>query len=301
MPPRRSTRAASLKPEAQPAPKVLEKLPARPRSQPTKKRAASPERPPSPTAKRTRTAAQKPENDPPIPAPTKSRKPPSKGAVAKKAPPPTVKKASSKLQVIPEGPPAPVPQIRPYFNPLPTPPPHLRPGLQLFVWGAGNFGQFGMGPDILGELDKPKRNLWVEEQMQEGTFGEEGAGLESIFGGGLHSLFVDEKGTVSAIFAYHFLRNNLSFQVWTCGVNDDAALGRITHNVPDPNNPDSFLDVDELTSVPYPLQSLVDEKFRAVQVASGDSICAALSDQGDLRVWGSFRVRHFKVFLMNST
>jgi len=30
-----------------------------------------------------------------------------------------------------------------------------------------------------------------------------------------------------------------------------------------------------------------------VQVAAGDSICAAVSVEGDLRVWGSFRVCHF--------
>lgn len=79
--------------------------------------------------------------------------------------------------------------------------------------------------------------------------------------------------------------------MWSCGVNDDAALGRITQNVPDPNNPGGFLDVDELVTYPHPLQTLVDEGFRTVQLASGDSICAALSSEGDLRVWGSFRVR----------
>lgn len=78
-------------------------------------------------------------------------------------------------------------------------------------------------------------------------------------------------------------------------MNDDAALGRVTHNVPDPSNPNAFLDVDQLTSVPHPLQSLVDENFRAVQVATGDSICAALNVEGDLRVWGSFRVRIFLI------
>jgi len=75
-------------------------------------------------------------------------------------------------------------------------------------------------------------------------------------------------------------------------VNDDAALGRITQDVPDPNNPGAFLNVDDLTSIPHPLQTLVDEGFRAVKVVAGDSICAAVSDKGELRVWGSFRVRH---------
>lgn len=68
-------------------------------------------------------------------------------------------------------------------------------------------------------------------------------------------------------------------------------MGRITAEVPDPNNPGSFLDVDDLTSVPHPLQSLVDENFRAVRVTAGDTISAAISTDGELRVWGSFRVR----------
>jgi regulator of chromosome condensation len=80
------------------------------------------------------------------------------------------------------------------------------------------------------------------------------------------------------------------FQVWSCGLNDDAALGRVTDKVPDPNNSGAFLDVDELTSYPHPIQSLVDENFRATQVVAGDSICAAVNNKGDLRVWGTFRV-----------
>lgn len=32
------------------------------------------------------------------------------------------------------------------------------------------------------------------------------------------------------------------------------------------------------------------ERFRATRVAAGDSISVALSDQGEVRVWGSFRV-----------
>lgn len=39
------------------------------------------------------------------------------------------------------------------------------------------------------------------------------------------------------------------------------------------------------------VQKLVDEKFRAVHVAAGDSVSVAISDVGQLRAWGSFRVR----------
>lgn len=43
-------------------------------------------------------------------------------------------------------------------------------------------------------------------------------------------------------------------------------------------------------STPHPIQSLIDERFRAVQIVAGDSISAAVSQSGELRVWGSFRV-----------
>lgn len=80
-------------------------------------------------------------------------------------------------------------------------------------------------------------------------------------------------------------------QIWTFGVNDEGALGRVTTNVPNPEEEGTFLDVDELTSVPHPITSLQEEKFRAVKVIAGDSISAAISLEGELRVWGSFRVR----------
>lgn len=81
-------------------------------------------------------------------------------------------------------------------NKIPEIPEHSRPANQLFVWGAGNFGQFGMGPDHLGEFDKPRKNIWIEQKMTEGTFGEEHAGIETIAAGGMHTIFIDEKGTV---------------------------------------------------------------------------------------------------------
>nr|GAT53034.1 predicted protein [Mycena chlorophos] len=205
----------------------------KPKSTATKKRAASTERSPSPPPKRT------------------------KKAVAENVDP-TARHGKKRTDATV------VPQRESYFNPLPAPPPKARPGLQLFAWGAGNFGQFGMGPDNLGEFDKPKKHAWCEEQIAEGTFGDDNAGIEFIATGGMHTIMVDEKGTV-----------------WTCGVNDDAALGRVTEGIPDPDG--------ELSNIPHPVESLVAENFRTVRVASGDSICVAVDDKGELRVWGSFR------------
>ncbi|KAH9475628.1 Protein pim1 [Psilocybe cubensis] len=134
-------------------------------------------------------------------------------------------------------------QVVPYLNQLPSPPQHHRPGLVPFAWGAGNFGQLGMGADALGDFSKPKKNAWAIKQMENDVFGDDNGGIESVVAGG----------------------------------------------IPDRENPGSFLSVDDLSAVPHPLQSLVDEGFRAVKAASGDNICAAVSDKGELRVWGSFR------------
>ncbi|KAG0709849.1 regulator of chromosome condensation 1/beta-lactamase-inhibitor protein II [Suillus ampliporus] len=267
---RRSARAASQKPEEPKAAAVKAAV-----AKTTAAKADKATRPVGRTPSRSKKRAASPEGSPPPVKRSRSRAgvfdtDDVKRLPTKKAPATTTAKKVTKQPTI-NGLTA-VHEQKAYFNPLPTPKDHPRPAYQLFCWGAGNFGQFGWGADQLGEFAVPKRNLWFENKMEEGVFGGEGAGLEAIAAGGLHTLFVDEKGTV-----------------WSCGVNDDAALGRITKDVPDPDNPEKFLDVDELTAVPYPLQSLVDEGFRAVKIAAGDSISAAISDQGELRVWGSFR------------
>jgi regulator of chromosome condensation len=35
------------------------------------------------------------------------------------------------------------------------------------------------------------------------------------------------------------------------------------------------------------ISSLVEEGFRAVKAVAGDIICGVVSDEGDLRVWGT--------------
>lgn len=98
-------------------------------------------------------------------------------------------------------PPSAEPQRVPYLNPLPTPPEHVRPVAQLWVWGTGSDGQFGTGPseqELNTERRSPRQNRWFEEQVAAGTFGKEpGAGVEAIAAGGLHTMSIDENGSVS--------------------------------------------------------------------------------------------------------
>jgi regulator of chromosome condensation len=87
-------------------------------------------------------------------------------------------------------------------NAIPPFPAKMAPPAQIFVWGTGNFGQFGMGPSYLDELSKPTRNTWVEEKIAQGVFGTgPGSGIVGVAAGGLHSLFTDENGTVCPSFA----------------------------------------------------------------------------------------------------
>ncbi|KAG8934737.1 hypothetical protein FRC02_009318 [Tulasnella sp. 418] len=159
----------------------------------------------------------------------------------------------------------------PPLNPLPGQKSHPRPPRQLFVFGNGDMGQFGLGTDTLGDITRPRLHKWFDEAVRNGTLGGEGAGLEAVAVGGMHSLVIDELG-----------------RVWSWGINDNAALGRITvgHQDPETNEP---VDSDVFESQPMVVQSLVDENFRAINVAAGDSVSVAIGEKGEVRAWGSFR------------
>jgi hypothetical protein len=84
------------------------------------------------------------------------------------------------------------------LNALPTIPHHVRPTSRVFVWGTGNFGQFGMGSNRTGEYGKPQQNMLVENMIESGDFGE-GLGGEYITSGGIHTIFVNERGRVGFV------------------------------------------------------------------------------------------------------
>ncbi|THH16312.1 hypothetical protein EW146_g4311 [Bondarzewia mesenterica] len=147
-------------------------------------------------------------------------------------------------------------------NSLPTAiAPHFsaKPRL-LLVHGTGDNGQFGLGPDTLVTIGRPRLHAVVKDFVQSGKMGS--AGIEKVAAGGMHSLILDSKG-----------------QVWSCGINDSMALGRKTQGIPGVDNTD-------LESAIELVEGL--EGFRATSIAASDSCSIALSETGELRAWGSF-------------
>lgn len=144
-------------------------------------------------------------------------------------------------------------------------------------------GQHGLGTDVIDEIKRPRKHLWVDEKNGKGDLGV--GGFEQIAAGGMHTLAVDGNGAL-----------------WSWGINDNAALGRQTGREPD-------VEAEVFETQPMRVEGLSPdgkgtlpgakeagggsqgdvEIFRATRVAAGDSISAALSEDGQVRVWGSFR------------
>ena len=144
---------------------------------------------------------------------------------------------------------------------------------RLFVWGCGDDGSFGLGPDHLEEIPRPQLHPWQ--------------GVTSIAAGGMYTLLLDIYGQVSASPALLHSNSTLYAQVWSCGNNDNYALGRETEyakldwGAPRP----SF---DELVSKPYAIPRL---KFHNISsICAGNELSAAVSVSGELFVWGAVRV-----------
>lgn len=72
--------------------------------------------------------------------------------------------------------------------------------------------------------------------------------------------------------------------------NDAGSLGRITNIEGE--------DSDELEATPGLVESLREEGFKTVKLSAGDSHSVAISDQGQLRAWGSFRVSRYECYFL---
>ncbi|GAA5884849.1 hypothetical protein JCM3774_005239 [Rhodotorula dairenensis] len=154
----------------------------------------------------------------------------------------------------------------------PVPAPQVAPRT-IFVFGTGDMGQNGLGvddPKALDEIKRPRKHIGFAHKVDHAEPGWQG-GVADLVCGGMHTLAVDGNG-----------------KVWSWGINDNAALGRVTSK---PN-----VTSEELEATPMQVENLGtsddgddDGEFTAVRVAAGDSVSLAISDRGELRAWGSFR------------
>ncbi|KAK4700239.1 regulator of chromosome condensation, partial [Phenoliferia sp. Uapishka_3] len=155
---------------------------------------------------------------------------------------------------------------------IPTLPKPTEGPRRAFVFGNGDFGQHGLGVDekVLCEIKRPRPQAWFEGKIEEKAEGWEGgiAGLEC---GGMHTLALDGLG-----------------RVWSWGINDNAALGRNTAEIPETETSPK-VESEELETSPMLVEGLQEEGFKAVRIAAGDSVSLAISDLGEVRCWGSFR------------
>ena len=129
------------------------------------------------------------------------------------------------------------------------------------MFGTGDFGQFGLGTEMLSEISHSRLHAWFETVVKG----------DILFVPVICTLVVDEAG-----------------KVWSCGINDNVALRCPTNHVADPNNPQEILKAEVLETQPMVVQTLVDENFHTVDISAGNSVSVALGHEGDLRAWGSF-------------
>lgn len=137
--------------------------------------------------------------------------------------------------------------------------------LDVFVFGEGAGGELGLGSKTINdqppiEVFRPRLNKLLSAKD---------AGVVQLACGGMHGVALTKDN-----------------KILTWGVNDHGALGRPTNVEED--------DDDELNpaeSTPAPLDtSNIDPDIKWVQVVGSDSASFALTDDGKVYGWGTFRV-----------
>lgn len=168
----------------------------------------------------------------------------------------------------------------PAINEIPT------QKLDVYVFGEGSSGELGLG-SVKVDGKKP---IDVKRPRLNGNLSAETVGVVQIAVGGMHcaALTFDNK-------------------ILTWGVNDQGALGRDTKwegNLRDIDDDKSDASSDEDGAEMNPLESTptaIDSKYfsesdKFVQVAASDSATFALTTDGSVYGWGTFRASHFMLF-----
>ena len=142
--------------------------------------------------------------------------------------------------------------------------------LQIFAAGTGSAGELGLGPNTV-EVTRPVPNAGLSP---------ESVGVVSVSVGAMHAAALTHDG-----------------KILTWGGNDDGALGRDTEwNVKMQyiDDPDEDLEEPELNPRESTPTTIPADRFppgtNFVQVTAGDSATFALSEDGIVYGWGTFRV-----------
>lgn len=148
--------------------------------------------------------------------------------------------------------------------------------LNVFVCGEGSSGELGLGTakNVI-DVKRPRLNQLLAADK---------VGVVQIAVGGMHCVALTHDN-----------------QIFTWGVNDQGALGRDTaweggykdiddNSDSDSDDEDSGLNPRESTPTAIPA-SAFPEGTVFVQVAAADSSSFALTDDGQVYGWGTFRVR----------
>jgi alpha-tubulin suppressor-like RCC1 family protein len=160
------------------------------------------------------------------------------------------------------------------FSPDPKPrksafsPSNAGPQLNVYVFGSGSMGELGLGPrENQRNVKRPRLNTNLLPRE---------VGVIDIAVGGMHCAAIDGVG-----------------RVWTWGVNDQGVLGRDTTWTPENEEMDSDDEDEETLNPRESVPGLVDgfpEGTIVTKIACGDSVTVAVTSEGKVYAWGTFRV-----------
>jgi regulator of chromosome condensation len=150
--------------------------------------------------------------------------------------------------------------------------------LDIYVFGSGEYGELGLG--------SVKRNMKTPTNVRRPRLNDlldaETVGIVQLDVGGMHCVALTHDN-----------------KIYTWGVNDNGALGRDTmwrapeveiDDVEEEDNKDD-MGMNPLESTPEAIPAdAFDEGVIFVQVAATDSASFALTDDGQVYGWGTFRV-----------
>ena len=184
-------------------------------------------------------------------------------------------KRGTKRKADDEAPAAPVKKVKALVKgPVINEPPTDR--LKVYVFGEGTAGELGLGTD--------KKCIDVKRPRLNANLDAEKVGVVQIIAGGMHNVALTHDN-----------------KILTWGVNDQGALGRDTtwdggvkdiDAAEDSDSDDDDTGMNPIETAPtevYFSSTEIPDGTRWVEVAAGDSCSFALTDDGKVYGWGTFR------------